>query len=160
MVDCEKLLPGGIYREYSAKFDNIFSFDKLMAGRHRKKYLCPINLKSLLIEGDYSSENFQYVKIELNGCKLEPSECATDEEIATKTFDVIMSDATPDVSATTRQNTINYTFDRKHYFYLDPNYTLQENVFFETSTLRMRQSSLDIFVFTEYEQNIIEGQST
>ena len=58
MINCAELLPGGEHAEYGAKFSHVFSFDKLLNGRIKSNFLCPLNLESLFVEGDYSSENF------------------------------------------------------------------------------------------------------
>ena len=55
-------MPGEEYGDYGAKFAKVFSFDNLLSDL-RDDYLCPINLDSLMIEGDFSSDNFQYIKI-------------------------------------------------------------------------------------------------
>ena len=67
-----------------------------------------------------------------------------------------MSEATPNFMAETRESTVSYTNDMHHFFYLDPDHTLEENVFFGASSLRMKHHYWDIFEFTEYEEHIIE----
>ena len=63
MVDCSELLPGGVHASSGEIFTEEFSLETLVKGIHKSDFLCPLNLDSLNIEGDYESDIFQYVKI-------------------------------------------------------------------------------------------------
>ena len=58
MVDCSELLPGGEHASSGEIFKGDFSLEKLVTGRIESDFLCPLNLESLHIEGDYESEVF------------------------------------------------------------------------------------------------------
>ena len=47
MVDCSELLPGGKHQKWGDNFERIFSLEKLLFGRVKSDFLCPINLESL-----------------------------------------------------------------------------------------------------------------
>ena len=58
MVDCSDLLPGGPHEEYGKKFNRVFSLETLLSGRMKSDFLCPLNLDSLNVEGDYEADVF------------------------------------------------------------------------------------------------------
>ena len=58
--------------------------------------------------------------------------------------------------ATEREDLVNFMNDMRHFYYLDPYYSHQKNIFIDASVLRMRQQYWDIFEFLEYDESIIE----
>ena len=99
------------------------------------------------------------MKIELTGCKLGPTLCASDDEIAKATFNLVMSDATPNMMGDSPETVVNRMRDARQYFTLDPTHIQSENIFFGASTMWMRQNYWDIFELTEFSVQFAEMQS-
>ena len=47
--------------------------------------------------GHFGSPEFNYVEIKLLGCNLGKDQCATDEELYSKTFDLALLEAIPNI---------------------------------------------------------------
>ena len=91
------------------------------------------------------------MRIALLGCSLDPRDCAPDEEIAEVSFNVIMSKTTPDVMASSKNDLLSFSFDTRHFYYLDPGHVSEENIFLSQSVLKMQTESWDSFEVMEYE---------
>ena len=133
-----------------------FSFDDLLIRRQKSKFLCPIIEKDLLVQGAYDTEVFQYLKIELQGCKLPESDCLSDSELSKITFDIVLVEAYPDIMGKDKDQVIRYERDATQFFYLDPSHTRISDFFFMESTIRLKDNYIDIFEITEVDLPIIE----
>ena len=137
MVSCSELLPGGAFEDYGNIFNDYLSLDTLLNGPNNEKYMCPLNLDSMLVEGSYEDEIFQYVKIEVSGCQLGPDQCTEDKLVAQENFKVVMSNASPNILAQNEDEVINYMNDARHFYFLDPSHIQTENMFFGSSSISM-----------------------
>ena len=61
------------------------------------RFLCPVGLQELNLQGGISSDNFEYVKIKVNGCQVEP--CKPKELIAEQTVSFAMIKTQPNTFA-------------------------------------------------------------
>ena len=133
----------------------IFEQAELLQGRKKTSFLCPINVESMPISGNFATQLFEYVKISLQGCQLETG-CLSDEEISEKTLDLTYLAAYPNILGKNKDEVVRYRTDTNNFVYLDPGHTQTINIFFMESTLTLKDQIWDIFEFTEYDINIAE----
>ena len=55
----------------------------------RKDFLCPVGLDVMSVQGNFGSEKFNYVKVEVEGCDLGEGECMSDEELIYQSFNFV-----------------------------------------------------------------------
>ena len=78
LVDCKDLLPGG--PSGTTQSNNLsLSIEKL--AELGSDFLCPVGLETMSLKGYFGSEQFNYVKLKVEGCDLSEQECMTDEEL-------------------------------------------------------------------------------
>lgn len=141
--------------------NSAFSVENILKGRKDNKFLCPDELESLKIQGNYGAENFNYASITLLGCDASElaesaQECATDEEISEKSFNFAMLSPIPNILGENKEDLLAYQLDLTHFIYLDPTHTQETNIFFMESTISLMDSIADIFKLTEREVPIFE----
>ena len=84
------------------------------------------------IGGNIGSENFNYVKIELLGCKVE--DCFPDKDIIKTSVNFVGLAAAPSLM-TGEEDVVTYTQDFTFFKMLDPNRTQSSNFFFMNSVI-------------------------
>lgn len=66
LVPCKELGPGGLYEQ--ELIGDVAERIEIILARANKKFLCPVNLESLPVLGNFGSEQFEYVEVSLSGC--------------------------------------------------------------------------------------------
>ena len=59
-------------------------------------FLCPANLESMPLRGNFGSKYFDYVKLKVEGCDL-GAECLPDDELQDKTINFVSLSAHPNL---------------------------------------------------------------
>ena len=80
LVDCDELLAGGAYEGQSN--NEALDVKDIFKGRQNARFLCPVEVEEMTLQGDYGTENFSYVAIRVNSCIGD--NCATRQEVATQ----------------------------------------------------------------------------
>ena len=79
MVDCKEFAPNG---KYAAQANSkVFPYGTLTNGKGAT-ILCPLNVTSMELTGQYGDDLFTYMDIEWLGCDLGDDLCATNDEVA------------------------------------------------------------------------------
>ena len=156
MVDCLSLLEDPDYENFHTTTKQLITTIKnTKAGA---AYLCPVNLESLNVRGHWGTRYFEYVGIEVMGCRL-GSECVDDQEVMNNSLDFISMRAHPSLLADDKSEIIQYTADDRYYKYLDPLISQETNIHVMESTISMKNDILDLFDTSEIEVPIIEEAS-
>ncbi len=96
MVDCLSLLEDPDYESFHISTKLLIETVKnTKAG---EDYLCPVDLESLNIRGHWGTRYFEFVGIEVMGCRL-GSECFDDQEVINNSLDFISMRAHPSLLA-------------------------------------------------------------
>ena len=85
----------------------------------QENFLCPVNLESLIVKGQFNSETFTYVEIQVQGCQLE-SGCLEDEELAKQTISFLMLQTYPNILGEDITEYYTQVTDDTMFYYLDP----------------------------------------
>ncbi len=65
-------------------------------GRKEGKFLCPVGLESLKLQGDMSTDEYSYMKLYITGCESsERDDCLDEREIAKTEINLNMIKAVP-----------------------------------------------------------------
>ena len=149
MVSCSQLMEGGMY--YQRTNNKAFRVDNLLKGRKDSAFLCPVELDSLELQGNFGADNFNFVKMRLHGCDNSniDVECASDLEVSQTTFNFAMLSAIPNILAADHTEIVSYSADLTHFYYLDPTHALDVNVFFLESTINLKDNVWDFFEYSE-----------
>ena len=78
MVDCLSLLEDPEYENFHISTKLLIQ--SIQNTRRNKRFLCPVNIETLVVRGHYGAKNFDYVKLAVKGCTL-GSECFNDQEL-------------------------------------------------------------------------------
>lgn len=89
---------------------------------NREEFLCPVNIDSLWMTGEFGSEVFDYVQFSLLGCDL-GDECVSDAELVKRTFNIVLVNGLPNILLENSENYVEYAQDRMTYFSIDPTHT-------------------------------------
>ena len=127
--------------------------------RENKEFLCPVNIDELVVSGHFGTELFQYVNIELQGCKL-GEKCWPNDELYKYKFNFLFLSAHPNILGEEKDEVIRHIEDTNHYFHLDPTHTQRNNIYFMESTLTLKDNIWDIYEFSETELHIVEYASS
>lgn len=121
LIDCKKLLAGetGFEKNTALKF----TFDELLADLDLSDYLCPVGIEALPLRGEFGEAYFNYVSFKVFGCDLGPEKCMSDDDIPTKTFDVVKMSSLPNILLENDSKSyVEYTRDTRTFFHFDSAY--------------------------------------
>ena len=130
-----------------------------MRGRFDTSFLCPVNLESLKIQGNLSSDSFKYVKIYIKACVDRP-DCKTRKDILTLPevgTNLVMLKAQPDIFKRDRDTVLTYNTEVTKHYMIDPTTSQEENLFFYESEVLLKDQWYDLFdVMSEYSLKFFE----
>ena len=116
-------MQGGVHEGKTNNED--FSFEQLF--RLKKGglgYLCPIGVEKMSVQGNFGSESFNYVKIEVEGCDLGEAEgdCMSDDELIFQSVNFVNLRAYPSLLGNNPDEIVAYSLDTTYFKMLDPSY--------------------------------------
>ena len=79
MVDCLSLLDDPDYENFHVSTKLLV--ESILNTKKDKRFLCPVNLESLVVRGHYGAAYFDYVRIQVIGCNLGTDECYNDQDL-------------------------------------------------------------------------------
>ena len=110
LVDCAELETSLKPSELSPSHEALFESLKMSRRAKDISYLCPaVENESLLLQGHYNAEQFDYVAIKILGCDLGEDQCAPDEEISSEVINVMSTKALPTIGEDNFHGMVTYT---------------------------------------------------
>ena len=108
------------------------------------------------VQGNFGSEKFNYVKVEVEGCDLGEGESMSDEELINQSFNFVNLRGYPSLLGDETETVVSYSQDFTYFKVLDPGNTQSSNVFFMESIINLKDNILDIFDTEEFDVPIFE----
>ena len=92
LVDCKELLPGGAYENQNT---STIDYANILKGRRQSSFLCPADVDQLYVQGNFVSDNFEFVKIAIKACVEGP--CVAKEDFPEIGTNIVMTKAQPNI---------------------------------------------------------------
>ena len=109
----------------------------------------------MVVRGGLGSENFDYVKISVEGCDLGP-ECLNDSALGSTTVNFLTLKSQPSLLDDDVSELVSYNTDLTYFKFIDPTRTQATNLFFMKSHIVTKDNIIDA---SEKETPIFEAKS-
>ena len=121
LIDCREYLKdgGGTHSHVDLGNKRQLLEGLLLTRKNYAKFLCPSDIDSLKVEGNFGSEKFQYVKIKVEGCDLGEEECLPLEEIEGKTINFLSLRSHPSLLDKEVDHAVKYNTDQSYFKFID-----------------------------------------
>lgn len=130
LVNCNEYLKGGRLADYDLKAKRFIIDGMNMNRRRDATFLCPYVPEGLKVRGHFSTERFDYVKINIVGCDPAVHDCLPEEEVNGTTVNYVSQIAHPSLLDNDIENVVQYNLDYSYFKIIEPEVTQSTNIFF------------------------------